>query len=551
MREAAPRASFAGRGWGRPILAFVHRAPFVSFFLLVVLSNVVGSYFNITYNRHLIIEHHLEPEEVRTFWGLMVPVYNCGAYTVCFGLIVYFLWPIARARRDLRAGRPVSPERITACRRLLINLPIYQMALNFLGWIPGAVVFPLWVTAIRGWEGSGVIWLQFGVSFTISALLTTMQTFFLLEAFLIEVFYPDFFADARPAEVDGAVRVSLGWRVMLLWCSVALVPILALLLVTLNIDERRPGQMQDLRRLSAGVSIVGLPFSAFLMWLVGRNILSWVRSHGAATGAITRGDFKVRIEEKRPDELGQLTDRFNDMASALDQAEHLRETFGQFVSPDVRDEILKSYPDLGGEVQVVTVLFADIRGFTQRVAGETPEAVVSLLNRFLTLGVTAVEEKGGWVNKFLGDGLMALFGAPRSREDHADLALASAREFLTRLEGLNEDLAREGQAELRVGIGVHTGPALVGCIGASVETPRGRRVRREFTAIGETVNVTQRLEQLTKVHGGPVILSDETARCLLESLPLISLGPVSLPGYAGTLSVHRYDPLEPRAPLPV
>jgi hypothetical protein len=88
VRGAAPRASIAGRGWGRPILAFVHRAPFISFFLLVVLSNVVGSYFNITYNRHLIIEHHLQPEEVRTFWGLIVPDYNCCAYTLCFGLII-------------------------------------------------------------------------------------------------------------------------------------------------------------------------------------------------------------------------------------------------------------------------------------------------------------------------------------------------------------------------------------------------------------------------------------------------------------------------------
>lgn len=525
--------------WGRPVLAFARRWPFLSFCLLVVLSNVVGSYFNITYNRELVVEHNLSPAQTDAFWKVLYG-YNAVGYTVCFGLILYFLRPLARTRADLRSGHPVTPARMEACRKLLINLPLYQVLLSFLCWLPGAVVFPLGICILGGWDGAGFIWLQFAVSFTISALLTTMQTFFLLEAFLIDALYPDFFRDARPAEVKGAVRVSLGWRVMLLWGAMALVPLLALLAVALNFTEGRQQHFDDLRQLATGVTVVGLPFSAFLMWMMGRNLLNWVRAHSQATREVAAGNFGVRIGEQRPDEWGQLTDGFNDMTAALERGEQLRETFGQFVSPDVRDEILERYPDLGGEVQVVTVLFADIRGFTRRIAGEVPEAAVDLLNRFLSLSVAAVEEEGGWVNKFLGDGFMALFGAPRPRGDHAELALRAARGLIARLVGLNAELAREGQAPVAIGIGIHTGPALVGCIGASLAGPGGiRRVRREFTAIGETVNLAQRLESLTKVHGGPILLSHETVVRLREPESTACLGPVNVPGYEDMVVVHR------------
>ena len=132
----------------------------------------------------------------------------------------------------------------------------------------------------------------------------------------------------------------------------------------------------------------------------------------------------------------------------------------------MRDELLKRFGQLGGTVQEITVMFADIRGFTPRSADKAPEEVVELLNRFLSLAVQAVEANGGWVNKFLGDGFMALFGTPLPRDDHADAAVAAGGDLLRRLTGLNEDLARQGEAPLKIGIGIHTGQALVGCIGA-------------------------------------------------------------------------------------
>src|SRR5581483_5083101 len=171
------------------------------------------------------------------------------------------------------------------------------------------------------------------------------------------------------------------------------------------------------------------------------------------------------------------------------------------------------------------------------------ERVGALLNRFVALALEAIdEEQGGYVNKFLGDGFMALFNATQPRDDHADLALESAHRLLARLDALNRELEAQGQPPLQVGIGIHTGPALVGCFGALLPGPDGRvRKRREFTAIGETVNLCQRIEQLTKTCGGPVLLSDATRRRLRRAAPLTCLGAHALAGCQEPVVVHKVD----------
>ncbi|HZT82263.1 MAG TPA: adenylate/guanylate cyclase domain-containing protein, partial [Gemmataceae bacterium] len=311
--------------------------------------------------------------------------------------------------------------------------------------------------------------------------------------------------------------------------------------VALNFTQGRLGDFALLRQLSLGVAGVSVASSALIAWLVGSQLVGWVGAHTAATERVTEGDYGVRIAGRRPDELGRLTDRFNDMCAALERAQVEREVFGEVVGPDARDEMLDSR-GLGGEVREVTVLFADIRGFTHRSAGEAPEQAVDLLNRFLTHAVAAVQGQNGHVNKFLGDGILALFGAPRKQADHADRAVRAALELLTRLERLNQELVAGSQLPLRVGIGIHTGPALVGSIGAALSGSDGKkRFRREYTAIGETVNLGQRLEQLTKTCGGPVLLSEQTRDRLNGGLPLTCLGPQRFPGYEGTLVVYRVE----------
>jgi len=169
--------------------------------------------------------------------------------------------------------------------------------------------------------------------------------------------------------------------------------------------------------------------------------------------------------------------------------------------------------------------------------------VVELLNRFFTLAMAAVKGRGGVVNKLLGDGLMALFNAPLRQNDHADRAVEASLDLLERLADFNRELSEVRQAPLTVGVGIHTGPAVVGCIGASIAQPDGRKsTRKEFTAIGETINQGQRIEQLTKDVPGPVLLSEQTFHCLRRKRPLTCLGPRQLAGFPQPVVIYRAGP---------
>src|SRR5262245_29867976 len=360
----------------RELAAPWRRWPFVTFFLLAVVSNVFGSLFNIFYNRYLIVEIHLSPAQ-KDAWDWVLIAYNVVAYPLCLGLMTYLLWLPSRCLRDLRGGRPVAPGRLEECRRRVVNLPFYQVCVNFLGWVPGAVVFPLAICLGGSWDNWWPIWWHFVASFFVSALLSTVQTLFLLESFLMGVVYPDFFRGARPAAVAGAWRVPFPVRLALYWMAVGLVPLVALLAVALDFTEGRTELFPVLHGLSWGAFAVGALSSALISFLVGRDLLYWIHAHGEATERVRRGDLEHRITDQRPDELGRLTDGFNDMAEALAEGKRLRETFGQLVPPNVGDLLLRRYPGLGGEVEELTVLFIDLRGFTRRSAGEPPEQVVA------------------------------------------------------------------------------------------------------------------------------------------------------------------------------
>ena len=190
--------------------AAVQRWPFVAVFLVIFASNAIGSIFNIDYNRELIVERLLDPGQQRVFTNIAFPIYNVLAYTLGVSLTLWLLVPLSRCRNRLRAGLPVPPAKLELARKRLVNLPFYQVCINFLGWLPGTIFFPLLICGLGSNHEATLIWLQFVLSFLISALLTTAQTFFLLEWFLIRYFYADFFQDARPAAVHGAIRVPFG-----------------------------------------------------------------------------------------------------------------------------------------------------------------------------------------------------------------------------------------------------------------------------------------------------------------------------------------------------
>ena len=526
---AAPRSSL--RAW---FDAFARRFPFVGLAGAIFVSNLAGSFFSFFYNTQLIVEN-LNERQREAFWNQAAPFYNFVAYPSAVILFFHLMWRPIRCLRRMRRGQTVEPAELEFCRRRIVNLPAVQLAVNPLYWLPGIVIFP-WVIVNHGApDNAAFIWREFSLSFVVSMVFTTVQTFFILQSYLTAYLYPDFFKDSRPERVPGIVSIPFNVRLIMMWAAVAFMPMIALLTVALHMSAG-----SELWWFASGLVVVSAASGGGIFWLVGRDLWRWIHLHTEATAEIAQRNFDVHIEHPRPDEWGRLTNRFNDMATALNQAWESHETLGQLVSPEVRDQILRRMHGFEVELQEITVLFVDIRGFTTRCAGASPQRIGALLNRFLTLALRSIEEKGGYVNKFLGDGVMALFGATHPQPDHADLALASAREMLHRLCELNQELESQGEAPLVIGVGIHTGEALVGCFGAVLQGDNGQPImRREFTAIGETVNLCQRIEQLTKKCGGPILLSAGTRARLQQPWPLDCLGPQELPGAPEAVVVYK------------
>ena len=221
------------------------------------------------------------------------------------------------------------------------------------------------------------------------------------------------------------------------------------------------------------------------------------------------------------------------MVRSVAEEQQRRERLGRYFSPAVAQHLLAAGDGRAvGESREVTILFSDIRDFTgmsERLPG--PD-VVSLLNDYHERMVEAVFALGGTLDKFIGDGIMAYFGAPLEQPDHAERAVRCALAMLDELERLNQARAARGEPALRIGIGVHTGVVVVGDIGSSR--------RREYTCIGDAVNVAARLEQHTKAEGVSILVSEETRR-RVSALPFADARPVLLKGK--TLPLATYVPL--------
>ena len=219
------------------------------------------------------------------------------------------------------------------------------------------------------------------------------------------------------------------------------------------------------------------------------------------------------------------------MTAGLAERDRVRNLLGKVVSPEIAAQLLQSDLKLGGEEREVTILFCDLRNFTSFSEKMTPADVLSLLNRYLDRMSTIIEKHGGVIDKYIGDAIMALFGAPVADPAAASHAVAAAREMAQALNVLNRELAAEGRPALAFGIGINTARVVAGNMGS--------KTRLNYTVIGDGVNLASRLEGLTKdpAYGTPIIISEATLRALQDPPPARELGQVTVKGKAEAVKI--------------
>jgi class 3 adenylate cyclase len=302
----------------------------------------------------------------------------------------------------------------------------------------------------------------------------------------------------------GARRFTLSHRMRLFFPMLAVAPV-AIVLVTIVIRsqgasaEIDPALLRDVSAVGACVFVLFL----FLMQLLGQELRSQTGLLVGAVDRLAEGDWTSRADIYSTSEFGQLATHVNQTAVSLEERERLRELFGAYMTPEVASTLLaQGKPATAVEKRFVAAMFLDVRDFTKFSSEHPAEIVVAVLNRILSEAVTAIAAEGGTVNKYLGDGLLALFGAPTVLENPCRSALKAALECSRRIAALNHLFAATGTPVMRIGIGIHCGEVVVGSIGSA-------KHKLEYTAIGDAINVASRIEQLNKTLATEILASEQ------------------------------------------
>jgi adenylate cyclase len=292
------------------------------------------------------------------------------------------------------------------------------------------------------------------------------------------------------------------------------------------------------RRLERLLALAGggsLAVAALLAVGVARGMSRPVRALAAHTEHVARGDYTRRLALGRADELGRLATAFNRMSEGLAERDRIRDLLDKNLSPAVAAQLLREGTALGGEEREVTVLFVDLCGFTPLSEKMAPCESLALLNRFFDRMSAALEREGGVIDKFNGDSIMALFGAPVAQPDATDRALRAALGMQAALAELNRELAAEGRPALACGVGINTARVVAGNVGS--------HRRLNYSVIGDGVNVAERLEALTRrpEYRATVLLSEATLHAARGRYVTRALGAIAVRGRTEPVRVHALD----------
>ena len=430
---------------------------------------------------------------------------SVGEYALLAGAAIgwYLIDTAVAAAAMFRDARPVrdwlegarGPDAALAAWRAATRLP-FRMSRRPLPYLLGAA-------AAASWNALAVVVLDLSASATLAIFPASYGLFLyfsMMATLTLELAMRPVLEDVTPHLPEGAElrapRIPLRWRV---WGTLPAISWGTAVVVggVVSRMDAGPGTLAVANAVALGTFVASL----YASLLLADTVVGPVARLDAAMRRVATGDLAVRAPVISTDETGELTRSFNEMVGGLRERERLRDAFGTFVDPTLTERVLSEGVDLRGEEVEVSVLFMDVRGFTAMSENATAPEVVAKLNDLYDEVVPAILRHGGHANKFIGDGLLAVFGAPERLDDHADRAVAAALDVA-------DCVSRRFGGALRVGVGVNSGPVLAGTIGGGG--------RLDFTVIGDTVNTAARVESATRTTGDDVLVTEATVALLRD-----------------------------------
>ncbi|MCE3010618.1 MAG: HAMP domain-containing protein [Proteobacteria bacterium] len=283
------------------------------------------------------------------------------------------------------------------------------------------------------------------------------------------------------------------------------------------------------------IKIAGYMISValFLIFLFSMTLTSPIERLAEMIQHVARGNFDIKARKfvRSKDEVGDLAIAFDKMTEGLKERDKVKSLFSKFHGSSVAEDLLKNDIGVGGQNKEVTVFFSDIRGFTAFSEKRTPEEVVTMLNEYFEVMVGIINRHGGVVDKFIGDAIMAVWGAPNATDRDTQSAVRACLEMRKALVELNQRRESRGQPPIMIGMGLHSGRAISGTIGSSE--------RMEYTVIGDTVNMTSRIESSTKAFGADLLVSETVSEKVAEEFLFEEAGSAEVKGKSEPLKLFK------------
>lgn len=376
-------------------------------------------------------------------------------------------------------------------QRQVLRAPMTLFQLQLLLWLAAALLFG-GVNVVF----SGVLALMIAVTIAITGVTTGACAYLVTERIMRKPA-----ARALSSEVPEKLVVpGVATRAVLAWAFGSGAPVMGLVALAIVAIAGGPGDELDLEVAIIVLGGIALVVGLLAVTLAARATADPIDAVTDGLDAVQRGGLDVRVPVYDGTQIGRLQLGFNRMAEGLVEREKIRSALGTYVDADVAERIVEQGAHLPAEEVEVTVMFIDVRDFTGYAEQHDPNEVVALVNRLFEAVIPVIHGHGGYVDKFIGDGLMAVFGAPRALADHADAAVKAAVEIAQ---------IAERRLKVPIGIGINSGLVVAGNVGGAG--------RLEYSVIGDPVNVAARVEAATRQTGDTVLISENTRRLLKDA----------------------------------